>query len=668
MRGLLRRRRERGLVAAALIVSAIGLHVGAARGAAEDPFTIEITSPLGRSGLPGKVRIVARVTYPKDAPAPSVRFFVDNVLLGTDTDGPPFAVEWDDANPYEKARLTAEVDDPVKGVVRTELDLSPFEFLEEAAVMSVGLEATVQDARGRFVGGLTANDFRLTEDGQPQALDTLATEPTPATFALLVDSSQSMSKNIEFVQHAAGRMMKYLRDIDRVVVAPFKSSITTVTGPTRDATTIADAIKHISPSGGTAIIDALREVAGRFGDGPGRRIVVLITDGYDERSQGEPDEVLEQLKSSRVTVYVISIGGVAGVSIRGERLLRRIATETGGRAFFPWNETQLADVHETITDDVKHQYRLTYTPTNQVQDGTWRTISVQAAAPGLRVLARPGYRAPMPLPIRASIEFTAVDEHFQRVELTRADLRVLEDGVAQQVDVFNEAVAPVSVMLVLDGSGSMTRAAETARQAAHAFVNSLRKDDPLGVMVFADSVEISHDLSTKRELSHDAVEGYETRGGTALYDALGEATDRLKTVRGRRVVVLVTDGRDENAASNGPGSRRSWDNALATVAAADTTVYAIGIGVRVDRERLEQVAAVTGGEAYFTTDVTELEQNYRRIVEELHRRYVLGYISTNGKRDGSWRKVEISTSNPSVRLRSRGGYFAPGRDARAGAK
>ena len=79
MRGLLRRRRERGLVAAALIVSAIGLHSGAARGAADHPLTVAITSPLGRSGLPGKLRIVARVTYPKDSPAPSVRFFVDNV-------------------------------------------------------------------------------------------------------------------------------------------------------------------------------------------------------------------------------------------------------------------------------------------------------------------------------------------------------------------------------------------------------------------------------------------------------------------------------------------------------------------------------------------------------------------------------------------------------------
>jgi VWFA-related protein len=178
-------------------------------------------------------------------------------------------------------------------------------------------------------------------------------------------------------------------------------------------------------------------------------------------------------------------------------------------------------------------------------------------------------------------------------------------------------------------------------------------------MVFSDKVALSHDLSTKRELSEEAIQAYEANGGTALYDALGDAVTHLKTVSGRRVVVLVTDGRDENAASNGPGSQRSWEQALNEVSAVEATVYAIGIGQRVDRERLEQVATLTGGEAYFTSDVTELEANYRRIVEELRRRYQIGYTSTNGKRNGEWRKVEIRSKG--LIVRSRGGYFAPSR-------
>jgi VWFA-related protein len=664
VRGLFRRRyRERARLIVALLAFAIALdastHSLIGAGGNPQSASIEITSPLGRTGLPGKVRIVARVTTSKADVAVAVRFFVDNVLVGTDTDGPPYAVEWDDTNPYERTRLRAEFDDPVAGTVRHEIELPSFDIVEETSVMSVALEASVQDAKGHFVGKLPASEFNVFEDGRQQKLDSVSAEATPATFAILVDSSQSMSRNIQFVQSAAGKLTKYLRDIDSVVLAPFRNGITSVTGPTRDTATIVDAVKAIKPTGGTAILDALNDVSTRFGDGAGRRIVVLITDGYDERSQGNADEILDKLKSSRVTVYVISIGGVAGVSIRGERLLRRIASETGGRAFFPWNEQQLAEAHAVITEDVQHQYRLTYTPVNQVQDGTWRVISVSTANPDYKVRARAGYRAPIPPPIRASMEFIATDARKQPVDLTAPDLEILEDGVPQKVETFSESVAPVSIMLALDASGSMTRSVEAARSAALAFVHSLRKEDPLGVMVFSDKVALSHDLSTKRELSEEAIQAYEANGGTALYDALGDAVTRLKTVSGRRIVVLVTDGRDENAASNGPGSQRTWEQALNEVSAVEATVYAIGIGTRVDRERLEQVAALTGGEAYFTSDVNELEANYHRIVEELRRRYQIGYTSTNTKRDGGWRKVEIRSKG--LVVRSRGGYFAPSR-------
>ena len=663
MRGLFRRRyRERARLIAALLCLGFvldGRSPAVLTGVAQATASIEITSPLGRTGLPGKVRIVARVATARADVVPEVRFFVDDVLIGTDTDGAPYAVEWDDKNPYERAKLRAELNDPTVGIVRNEVELPSFDVVEETSVMSVAVEASVQDAKGQFIRKLPAAEFSVFEDGHQQALDTVTSEATPATFAVLVDSSQSMSRNIGFVQNAAGRLTKYLRDIDTVVLAPFRNGITTITGPTRDTTTIVEAVKAIKPSGGTAILDALDDVSERFGDGAGRRVVVLITDGYDERSQGSADEVLEKLKSSRVTVYVISIGGVAGVSIRGERLLRRIASETGGRAFFPWNEQQLSEAHALITDDVQHQYRLTYTPTNQIQDGSWRVITVSTAHPDYRVRARPGYRAPLPAPVRASLEFIAIDSRKQPIDLTAADLEVLEDGVPQKVETFSESIAPVSIMLALDGSGSMTRSAETARSAALAFVKSLRPEDPLGVMMFADKVALAHDLTTRRELSEEAVQAYETNGGTALYDALGEAVGRLKTVNGRRVVVLVTDGRDENAASNGPGSTRTWEQALADVSAVEATVYAIGIGQRVDRERLEQVAALTGGEAYFTTDVSELEANYHRIVEELRRRYQIGYTSTNSKRDGGWRKVEIRSKG--VTVRTRGGFFAPSR-------
>jgi Ca-activated chloride channel family protein len=622
------------------------------------PPAIQITSPLGRSGLPGRVRIVARIAEHGDE-LPSVRFFVDGTLLGTDTDGAPFAIEWDDDNPFEKRVLSVEFDAPGGAIERDEVELTPFEFIDVARVMSVGVDATVQDAKGRFVGGLTATDFQLLENGIPQTLDSVRATATPATFALLIDSSQSMSRNMDFVRLAAGRFAKYLRDVDEMVVAPFADKIINLTGPTRDEATISEAVTAIRSKGGTAIMDALAEVSGGFAEGEGRRVVVLLTDAYDEKSLGDPELVLEKLKNSRVTVFVVSIGGVAGVSNRGERLLRKIAHETGGKAFFPYNEKQLAEVHAAIAEDVQHEYQLTYTPQNQTEDGTWREITLLTSDPKRKIRARTGYRAPMPPPVRASIEFTAIDAGRQWVELSKDDIEVSEDGVPQKVDVFNEAVAPVSIMLALDSSGSMTKAAASVQEAARTFVSALRPDDPLGVITFANEAEMAHDLSTNRALSNAAIGEYVARGGTALYDALTESFTRLRSVEGRRVVVVLTDGRDENASSNGPGSQHSWDDVVAVAKEVDATVYAIGLGSNLDRDKLEQLAALTGGESYVSEDVTALEQQYRRIVEELHRRYVLAYTSTNSKRDGAWRDVEIRTKVEGLQVRSRGGYSAP---------
>jgi Ca-activated chloride channel family protein len=622
--------------------------------------TIQITSPLGRTGLPGRVRIVARLTIPASAEVlPAVRFYVNGTLISTKTDGPPYVAEWEDENPFEPCTLVVEADDTLGNPIRDTVELTPLTIVETSDVASVGVDAAVQDARGRYVGGLDASQFILREDGELQAIDLVASDAPAATFTLLIDSSQSMSSNVRFVRQAAAQLVGFLREEDQIVIAPFRKGITAITGPTRDRATIADAVSAVTPQGGTAIVDALQQVTERAVEGEGRRVVVLVTDGYDEDSRQTFETTLTSLKASQVTVYVVGIGGVAGVSLKGEQLLRRIAAETGGRAYFPWNGKELAEAHAAIAADVQHRYRLTYTPTNQRKDGTWRVIALSTADASYKVRARPGYEALHPAPVRGSVEFTATDLVRQYVDLSRDDLEVIEDGVPQHVDVFHEAVAPVAVVLAVDASGSMTRSAEIARQAATHFVDAVQPKDPLAVVLFSDKAELAADLQLARDEAHEALIGYTPKGGTALYDALQLSMQRLKTKEGRRVVVVVTDGRDENTASNGPGSVATWDEVIDAAKAMDTTVYAIGLGTRVERARLQQLADLTGGEAYFTNDIASLDTEYRRVVEDLHRRYVLGYTSTNGKRDGAWRTVELRSLSEPLRLRSRGGYRAP---------
>jgi VWFA-related protein len=340
-------------------------------------------------------------------------------------------------------------------------------------------------------------------------------------------------------------------------------------------------------------------------------------------------------------------------------MLRFIAEQTGGRAFFPWNAKEVAEACATIAEDAQHRYVITYTPRNQRHDGAWRAIRLETSDPSYRVIARNGYLSPEPKPVKASLEFTVTNESRQYIDIDPQHLVVLEDGVPQKVESFHESVAPVSVMLALDASGSMTRVAPAVMEAAHAFVRALKPEDPLGVELFADRAEMSHDLSPARWVSHRHIERYVARGGTALYDGLVDSMVRLSTVPGRRVVVVMTDGRDENAASTGPGSTRSWDDVLSTARATGATVYAIGFGSNVDTDKLSELTALTGGEAYYTNDVTELGRHYQRIVDDLHRRYILAYTSTNSERNGQWRAVGIRTSDPALKVRSPGGYFAP---------
>jgi Ca-activated chloride channel family protein len=623
------------------------------------PLTVEITSPLGRTGISGPVRIVARIGTSQRAALSPVQFFVDGKLVGERKDGPPYAVEWTDDNPYEAREIAVEVSDSLGNTARDVVRLKPLEVAESASVSSVVLEPAVLDATGRPVNGLTATDFHVLEDGVPQTIDMAIPDAIPATYTLLVDSSQSMSRRLDFVREAARELPSHLRPADQVIIAPFSRTLGAITGPTKDRETIGGAIDAIQAKGGTAILDSLAALADQLSAVPSRHIIVLITDGYDEDSTVKFETSLAAIKATHATVYVVAIGGVAGISLDGEDLLKRIATETGGRAFFPYREFQLTDVHGLIASDVQDRYVITYTPSNQTLDGTFRQITLTTNNPTHKIRVRSGYRAPAPPPIRPQLELTFRDLNRQFVDIGAADLVIVEDGVEQKIEGFEEALTPVSIVLVLDASGSMKKGAAQVVAAARSFVQALPEQDSLGVMQFADKAVLLQDLSTQRAASLDAIDQYQAAGGTALYDALVDTLARLKRADGRRVVVLLTDGRDENNPGTAPGSVHSVGDVLTSLKDAGATLFSIGLGTQVDRPLLEQLALVSGGESFFPDDVSSLDANYHRILENLRRRYIISYTSTNSTRNGAWRSVDIKSTHSGIVVESKGGYFAP---------
>lgn len=664
--GLRRPALPRGLLASRWLRPAVALSILLALGGASirgtgGTLSVQITSPHGRTGLPGAVRIVAQVRAEGGRKVGAVRFFVDGTLLKQVEDGPPYAVEWTDENPFEARRIAVEAQDDAGNAARDEIVLDPFELTEVTEVTSVLLEAGVYDKSGQFIQGLQPAQFRLVEDSAPQEIQLVRQEQVPATFALLVDSSQSMSRRFDFVQEAAATLAGYLRPKDAIVVAPFARKIGALTGPTNDRTTVIEAIHAIAPQGGTAIFDSVIELTKRLQGGDRRLSIILITDGYDEHSASSADDALQAVKDAQVTVYVVEIGGVAGVSSKGQDSLTRLAEQTGGRVFSPPREQDLVTVYDRLAADAQNRYLLTYTPANQRRDGTWRAISLTTTDPHVaKIRTRDGYFAPKPPPVRPIIEFTASDPDEQYVEVTREDLVVVEDGVEQKVEAFEEASGPVSIILALDASGSMLKATPAVIEAAHGFVKSLRAEDPLGVMLFADQAVLAHDLTTERGPTLETIGRYSAANGTALYDALIDSMQRLKQVDTRRAVVVMTDGRDEDNAGTHPGSTHTLNDVLASIRESGATVFPIGIGLNIDRGVLEQIGRASGGRASFPADVTTLPAQYRMILENLRRRYNISYTSSNLARDGKWRAVEIKTRSPKVTIRSAGGYFAPG--------
>ena len=219
---------------------------------------------------------------------------------------------------------------------------------------------------------------------------------------------------------------------------------------------------------------------------------------------------------------------------------------------------------------------------------------------------------------------------------------------------------PVSIVLALDASGSMKKKEVDVIASAQEFLNALRPQDQLALVLFADRPVFAHDLSTNRLFASQALAGYTANGGTALYDALSDSLVRLKRAEGRRVVVVMTDGRDENNPGTAPGSVRKLDDVVKYVQETGAVVFGIGLGTNVDQAPLLRVAEASGGRTYFPREVGELPNEFRRIVDDLRRRYVVGFTSSHIQRDGSWRNVEIRVkSSPDAVVRSSGGYFAP---------
>jgi len=264
----------------------------------------------------------------------------------------------------------------------------------------VVFNVTVTDGRGRHVSGLTRADFSVVEDGRPQAITQFSADDVPATVGLVIDNSGSMLDKNRQVAEAALAFVAASHPEDELFVVNFNEKVYFGLPPTvpftRSALQLRVALQTV-PTGLTALYDALAAGIEHLNTGSRqRKALVVFSDGGDNASRRPLDEVLQAARRSSATMYTIGFYDETNRD-RNPRVLRQIASLSGGRAYFPRSLDDMDQVWRGIAGGIRSQYTIGYQSSNPAHDGQFRNVKIAASrngGRGLQVTTREGYFAP----------------------------------------------------------------------------------------------------------------------------------------------------------------------------------------------------------------------------------------------------------------------------------
>jgi Ca-activated chloride channel homolog len=268
-------------------------------------------------------------------------------------------------------------------------------------VTRVSLLYTVTDRKGRFVTNLTKEDFEVIDSKKAQTvLEFNAESDLPLRLGILIDTSNSIRDRFKFEQDAA---IEFLNNTihanqDRAMLVSFDTKAELVSDLIGDTEKLATAIRQLRPGGGTSLYDAIffacRDKLSQ--DQPKhkfRRAIVVVSDGDDNQSQYTRDQALEMAQKADVVIYGISTN-ISKVESDGDKVLKYLTAETGGKAFFPFKVEDLEQSFENIANELRHQYNIAYKPEPLKTDGLFHLIELRVKnRKDLVVHVRKGYYA-----------------------------------------------------------------------------------------------------------------------------------------------------------------------------------------------------------------------------------------------------------------------------------
>ena len=267
----------------------------------------------------------------------------------------------------------------------------------------VVLHTTVIDDRGKFVDGLTADNFHVYEDKVEQKLTVFKREDVPVSLGLVIDNSGSMRDKRPRVNEAALTLVQASNPQDEAFVVNFNDDyyLDLDKDFSNSIPELKEALERIDARGSTALYDALIGSLDHLKKGNrDKKVLVVVTDGEDNISRNSLEKTIREIQKTNTVIYTIGLLSEEskGAAKRAKRALTEISKASGGVAYFPENVDDVHSICQQVAHDIRNQYTLGYYPTNDKRDGTYRIVSVAVVPPRgkgkLEARTRNGYYAP----------------------------------------------------------------------------------------------------------------------------------------------------------------------------------------------------------------------------------------------------------------------------------
>jgi VWFA-related protein len=340
----------------------------------------------------GKVRVKVAVQSIAGGIAKLVELFLDEKKIGSWTHAPYVATI-----PYEQysrgnyLRATAVTEDG-KEANDIRMLKGSSTTVESVRVDVVQLHVSALDKGGHFVKGLARDDFSIQEDGRRQTISGFeVADKLPLTVGLVIDGSGSMEKGLSFVHEASAELFKnVIREKDRGFVIEFRERPRFLQELTGNSAELQRAARETRAEGATALYDSIVLGLYQFRALEGRKALIVVTDGADNRSHVDFSTLLRYARSAGAPVYFIAVG-IPLTDFKSKKAIGEIATESGGQVFSIGSAAKMAEVTKQIEEELRSQYILAFRTDSQKPQGEYRAVSVAVARPGVSVRTIRGY-------------------------------------------------------------------------------------------------------------------------------------------------------------------------------------------------------------------------------------------------------------------------------------